>query len=150
METFALPLPQLQIWAITTCFLFAKMFSNTLLQGYGTYKSKRFYFKEDAELFGKGIAPNREETEFSVRASACWENDQENIPIFLFLSLAFALVGASAQWLLAFAIVFCVSRVLQAAALMTARQPLRNLAYQAGILCCAGLIVGIVRTVASL
>lgn len=134
-----------RIWAATAAFLFLKMLFNSFMQGYAAKRSRHYPFKEDAQLFGKGAAPTDAETDFHRRANTCWENDLENIPIFLFLFLGYALLGGDAACCFWYSVVFCGSRLGQAIFMMIGKQPHRTLAFLPGTVVCFCLIVGIAR-----
>src|SRR4051812_40880171 len=101
--------PQFQIWALTAAFLFLKMWSNSLIQGVALFKSKHVALPEDARFVGKNATVAGPESDLALRASYCWENDLENIPIFLFLLLGYCFVGGEVEWCTRSALVFCAS-----------------------------------------
>lgn len=123
-------------YGLTVVALFLKMFATVLIQAYGRFKSNSFSNPEDfamvEKLFGKDAAPSN--GDLARRAQNVLRNDGENIPIFLFLAIAYVQLkcwptGASIYFPL-----FVVSRVVHAVAYIRAIQPLRNLIFQLGIL----------------
>ncbi len=121
-----------EYWVLTTFALFVKMFVNSSVQGVVRIRNRAFVRPEDAAFFG-GVAPRERELPLVERAQLCWRNDLENIPIFLFLSLALVLVGGSARWVGFYCAAFILARVCHTAFYLRPRQPHRNLAFQVGI-----------------
>ncbi len=138
--------PQVKAWAVCAAVLFFKMMANTLVQGFGKLKYRRFEIQEDAALYGKGPA-TCESTDLEQRAAWCWENDLENIPIFLFVSLGYVLVEANPARAPLYMTIFCASRFLYMLAFLFALQPWRTLCYYAGVIVTLIMTVGILTSI---
>ncbi len=131
----------LQYWSYCAVFLAFKMFFNSAVQGVYRVRGRTYTRPEDAKFFGKGVITARQDLPIVQRASACWRNDLENIPIFLILGLGFALAGGPRFWAGAYFLVFCLARVLHTIFYLLPRQPHRNLAFQLGTLCWVSLAI---------
>jgi len=126
----------LKFWIVCTFILAVKMWANSMVQVYARFKYKSFVNPEDAKYFGAMF-----KTEMSVqpvdhplaqRAAFCWRNDLENIPLFMFLSLGYALIGGSEFWALVYFTVFVFARILHTIFYISMTQPWRTLAYELG------------------
>ncbi len=119
-------------WVISLVVLFFKMYSNSLLQGIFRFKSKTFVRPEDAKVFGGGVAASTKDDPMADIASKCWRNDLENIPVYLFLSLTFVLIGGRADYALYYFSAFTLARIAHTIFYLKPMQPHRNIAYQVG------------------
>lgn len=106
----------LKFWIVCTFILALKMWANSAVQAIARFKYKTFVNPEDAKFFGAML-----KTDMSVqsvehplvqRATLCWRNDLENIPLFMVLSLGYVLIGGSEIWALVYFSVFVFARVL--------------------------------------
>lgn len=131
--TIAIDRIALEYWVLATCALFLKMFVNSTVQGVVRVSNRAFVRPDDAAFFGRGAPPRERELPLVDRATQCWRNDLENIPIFLFLSLGLVLVGGSPHWVGIYSVLFVVARVLHTAFYLQPRQPHRNFAYVLGV-----------------
>jgi hypothetical protein len=85
-----------KIYGLTVVTLFLKMFAAVLVQGYGRFKHRGFANPEDAAMFDKlfGAKPNAaRQSDLVDRAQSVLRNDGENIPIFLFMAMAYIQLG---------------------------------------------------------
>ena len=130
-------------WLISLVVLFLKMFANSAVQGLTRFRTKSFAWPEDAAMF-RGAQAVERDPELVERASRCWRNDLENVPIYLFLGLGFVLAGGAPWWAALYFTVFTVARVLHTVFYLRGLQPHRNLAYQLGLLVCFALAIHIV------
>ena len=130
-------------WLISLVVLFVKMFANSAVQGLTRFRTKSFAWPEDAALF-RGAQTVERDPELVERASRCWRNDLENIPVYLFLALGFVLAGGAPWWAALYFTTFTVARVLHTIFYLRGLQPHRNLAYQLGLLVCFALAIHIV------
>jgi glutathione S-transferase len=137
----------MQIWEVATAYLFFKMWANSLIQAVSVIKYKKVFLPEDARFMKGKTHVSGEEPDLGKRASYCWENDLENIPVFLFLLLAFSLADGNSAWCMGFAIAFCASRTLHSFCMIKGIQPWRNICYQIGVFTCIGLSLGILKSV---
>lgn len=130
-------------WLISLVVLFFKMFANSLVQGLTRFRTGSFAWPEDAAMFRDARVAERD-PEMVERASRCWRNDLENIPIYLFLGLGYVLSGGTPWWAALYFTTFTVARVLHTVFYLRGVQPYRNIAYQIGVLVCVALAVHIV------
>ena len=130
-------------WLISLVVLFLKMFANSAVQGITRFRTKSFAWPEDAAMISGATAVERD-PELVERASRCWRNDLENVPIYLFLGLGFVLAGGAPWWAAVWFTTFTVARVLHTVFYLRAMQPWRNIAYQLGLLACFALAIHIV------
>ena len=128
-------------WFICAVILWLKMFANSLVQGAYRIRNKSFVRPDDAAYFGKGTEPIQEELPIVQRASACWRNDLENIPMFLILGLGFVRTEGPAGPALIYFGLFTVARIAHTILYLRPTQPWRNLAYQLGTLTTLAMIV---------
>lgn len=130
-------------WLISLVVLFMKMFANSAVQGLTRFRSGAFAWPEDAAMI-RGAHVAERDPELVERASRCWRNDLENIPIYLFLGLGYVLSGGVPWWAAIYFGTFTVARVLHTIFYLRGMQPWRNIAYQVGLLVCFALAVHIV------
>jgi uncharacterized membrane protein YecN with MAPEG domain len=122
-----------QAFALTTVALFLKMISVAVFQGIQRIKNKAFANPEDAALFANGAAPLPRELPLVERGQSVLRNDIENIPIFLFLMLAYAQVGAWPMGAAIYGAIFVFARIVHSVAYINSRQPFRTLSYACGV-----------------
>jgi uncharacterized MAPEG superfamily protein len=125
-----------KIYGLTVVVLFVKMLAMVLVQGYGRYKDRGFGNPEDAALFDKlfGKKPDASQhNELVDRAQSVLRNDGENIPIFLFMAIAYLQLGCWQQGLAIYLPLFAIGRIMHAFCYLKAIQPGRNLSYQLGL-----------------
>jgi len=133
--------PAFQYWLFSLVALFVKMLANSVVQGVERVSKHAFVNPEDARFWGRGAAPFEVELPMVQRAAACWRNDLENIPLYLFLGLAFVLAGGSAGWAAVYFGTFTVARVAHTACYLGAVQPWRTIAHNVGLAVCLALAV---------
>lgn len=124
----------LKIFALTVVVLFLKMFAVAGVQGVNRLKNRVFVRPDDAAYFGKQVDPAAQELPIVERAQHTLRNDLENIPIFLFLMLAYLQLQGPAAPLAIYATVFVLSRIGHTLFYLKPRQPHRNRMYLLGIL----------------
>lgn len=128
-------------WFICVTVLWCKMFANSIVQGIYRVRSGHFTRPDDAAYFGKGAAVRAEELPIVQRASACWRNDLENIPMFLIIGLGFVLADGPATAALIYFGLFTVARIAHTIFYLRPMQPWRNVAYQLGTLTTVAMMV---------
>jgi len=135
-------------WLVSLVILFLKMYANTIVQAVHRFRHGTFDWQEDARMFsslaGRPAEVVERSPEMVERASRCWRNDLENIPIYLFLGLGFVLAGGAPWWAALYFAVFTAARVVHTFCYLRGLQPWRNVAYQLGVLVCFALAVHIV------
>jgi uncharacterized MAPEG superfamily protein len=129
-------------WLVALLVLFVKMYANSVVQAVARLRHRAFAWPEDAGLVRGGEVVARD-PELVERASRCWRNDLENIPIFLFLGLGYVLCGGTPWWAAIYFTAFTVARIAHTTFYLCALQPHRNLAYQVGVLVCFALAIQI-------
>jgi uncharacterized MAPEG superfamily protein len=125
-----------KIYGLTTVALFVKMFAAVLVQGYGRYQHRGFANPEDAVMFDKlfGTKPDAaQRSELVDRAQSVLRNDGENIPIFLFIAMAYLQLGCWAEGFIIYLPLFVIGRIIHMVSYLKAVQPWRNLSYQLGV-----------------
>lgn len=120
-----------QIYAVTTCALFLKLFLVALVQAYYRLRYRMFVHAEDAAFFGN-TAPVAQEHPQVIRAANVFRNDLENIPIFLFLILGAVQLQLAEGLLKGACLLFVLSRYGHMWFYLRPRQPWRNLCYVLG------------------
>jgi|ERR1700691_4832254 uncharacterized MAPEG superfamily protein len=135
-----------QFYSLITVILFFKMFANSVVQGLARTGTKTYVTPEDARFFG-APAPAADELPIVKRAAACWRNDLENIPIFLFLALIYVTLGCWPQGAFIYFTIFVIARILHTFAYMRGMQPARTIAYSIGLVICFILSVHILIAV---
>ena len=123
-------MPLLKMYALTTVILLFKMFAVSVVQGRGRVSSSIFTIPEDAKLFGGKL--EAEEAPSVQRASACWRNDLENIPMFLILAGIYEMADLSSQAFAIYCIVFMVMRILHTFFYLNSVQPWRTVVFTIG------------------
>jgi uncharacterized MAPEG superfamily protein len=140
-------MPLLRIYALTAIVLTFKMIANSVLQGIGRTSSKIYTIAEDAPLFGG--RHEAQEAPAVARASACWRNDLENIPIFLILAWIYVAAGdLSVGAFELYCVVFVVARILHTVLYLKASQPWRTIAFTIGLFTMVALAIHLLLEVA--
>jgi uncharacterized MAPEG superfamily protein len=129
----------LSIFVASSAYLFLKMFSNSLIQGYARFRSKNFKYVEDQKFFAKSDEPPKPQTDLQNRADAAWRNDLENIPVFFVAALCALMTGINPLTYKLLVTVFCLARTMHTFTLIFPLQPWRTMAFSAGI-GCTGLL----------
>ena len=125
-----------KIYGLTVVVLFLKMFAVVLVQAYERYKHRGFNNPEDAAIFDKlfGSKPNAtKQSELVERAQSVLRNDGENIPIFLFMAIAYIQLGCWSRGVAIYLPLFVIGRIAHTITYLKALQPWRNLSYQLGL-----------------
>jgi glutathione S-transferase len=120
----------LNMYALTAVILTFKMFAVSIVQGRGRLGTTIYTVAEDAELFGGKL--EAEEAPSVQRASNCWRNDLENIPMFLILAGIYVAAGLSAGWFSIYCVTFLVMRILHTFFYLNAVQPWRTVVFTIG------------------
>ena len=135
----------LQLWLLCTVFLAAKMWANSLVQGYARLRHRQFVNPEDANVVGQVIGhklpPVPEDHPMVQRAACCWRNDLENIPMFLMVALGYGLLGGGASWGAVYLGTFAIARASHTVFYLAGWQPWRFLAYLLGVVTTIALSV---------
>ena len=132
-------MPLLRMYAITAIVLALKMSAISVAQGRARVAAGVFVNPEDAKLFGATQAP--EEAPAVQRAARAWNNDLENIPIFLILGWIYVAAGVSATAFVVYCVVFVAARVAHTVCYLNSIQPMRTIAYTVGALATLALMV---------
>jgi glutathione S-transferase len=125
-------MPLLKMYALTAVILTFKMFAVSIMQGLGRVGSTIYTVPEDAKLFAGKL--EAQEAPSVQRASNCWRNDLENIPIFLILAGIYVAAGLSAQAFAIYCGIFMVMRILHTFLYLNALQPWRTVVFTIGLL----------------
>ncbi len=118
-------------FSICLVLLFAKGLATSLYQARLRVKTRAFLSPEDARLM-RARSINLESPQLQ-RAGAVWRNDLENIPYFIFLALAYVLVGCWAAGAAPYFGLFVLFRFGHTAAYLQGLQPLRFICYSGGV-----------------
>jgi glutathione S-transferase len=121
--------PTLKIWAASLIILFFKMHYNSAMQRFGRLAEKTYPRPEDARMFG---VEHKADTGLAQRAGLCWQNDLENIPLYLFVSLAYVLTGGPELWAYILFGTFTAARIAHTVCYYRAIQPWRFRFYALG------------------
>lgn len=139
-SSFTQHTPALGVWVWALLALLLKTTLTSLLQVLSRIKAGVFPIPEDARLMRR--SPASQEAPLVARCAQVWRNDTENLPLFLAVSLAYCLLGASVAsaqlWLGAYVLLRWVHTGVYLAGL----QPWRALSYLAGLALCWGLALG--------
>lgn len=121
----------LSLWALSAVALFLLQFALAGVQGLGRTRSRVFVRPEDAAWFGVPAA--QAEVPIVDRAQRAIVNNLENVPHFLALGLAYALLGCwpTGAWI--YFPLFVLSRIGHNLCQLFPTQPLRNRLYLLGI-----------------
>jgi uncharacterized MAPEG superfamily protein len=130
MQTF----PALPIFVITLIALFAKTSLTTAIQVISRMRIGAFPNPEDSKLMRRPSVTA--EAPFVQRCANVWRNDLENLPLFLFLALAYVLLGADAATAKTLFAAYVAMRYLHTVCYLAALQPWRGLAYTASLIIC--------------
>lgn len=135
----------LKIWLAGCSSLAFKMWANTIIQSIARVKHNAFDIPEDAEKLGNfyKMDLNYSPTKHFIdeRGAACWRNDLENIPLFLFLTLGYVLIGGGYQWLLGYFCVFILARISHTACFVMQAQPWRSFSFDVGFIATIALSI---------
>lgn len=129
-------------WIYLCAFLFFKMFTNSMIQGYARFRGNFFLNPEDTEQFAdtdKEIIQKLKNLD--ERVARCWRNDLENIPFFLILGLGMVLLGIEAKHCLIYFSVFAFLRTSHTIFYLAAKQPYRGIAFGFGVITTISAIV---------
>lgn len=121
-----------RVYGLSCAALFAKMFGVALVQGVTRVKHRAFVRPDDAAFFGRGVTPAAAEHPLVDRAQSALRNDGENIPIFLFLSIAYIQLGCPSSQLVIYMPLFVIARYLHTLFYLRPTQPFRNWSYVTG------------------
>ena len=123
-------MPLMKMYALTAVVLMFKMFAVSIVQGRGRAGAKVFTVPEDAKLFGGKL--EAQEAPSVERASNCWRNDLENIPMFLIIAGIYVMAGLSQQAFAYYCGIFMAMRILHTFFYINAVQPWRTVVYTIG------------------
>lgn len=121
--------PTFKIWVASLLILLVKMHFNSAMQKRGRMLAGAYPRPEDAAMFG---TEHKEDTGLAWRAGRCWQNDLENIPLYLFVSLAYVFAGGPELWAYVLFGVYTAARVAHTACYLLALQPWRLISYATG------------------
>lgn len=137
----------LKVWIVGCAALAVKMWANTIVQSYARVKYNAFDIPEDASRLGdfyrKDLKYSETKHFLDERGAACWRNDLENIPLFLFLSLGYVLIGGFWKWLVGYFLVFIIARISHTVCFVRAAQPWRSFSFDVGFIATIVLTVHI-------
>ncbi|ENN74663.1 prostaglandin E synthase [Dendroctonus ponderosae] len=126
--------PQFATYLIVASLLILKMYGLILLTIFHRQKNKVFISEEDTKMRGDGGSVGTHPDVERVRRA--FQNDLENIPAFLFISLAYLFVGV-ANWAVHLLFyLFLIARTLHSLvyALYVIPQPARAICFCLGLL----------------
>lgn len=118
--------PAFRVWVLSLVILLFKMHANSGMQKRGRLDAGGYPRPEDAKMFGIEV---KEDTGLALRASQIWRNDLENIPLYLFVSLAYVLAGGPELWAWILFGTYTVARVLHTVCYVKSIQPWRFRCY---------------------
>lgn len=127
-------------WIYSLAVLGLKMYGGSILQGFFRVTRKAFTRPDDAKFFGRGTSPLNEDIPLVKRLNGCWSNDLENIPLFLFSSLAYIICGTLSPEISVkvaecagfYFLTFVLARILHTLTYIFSLQPWRFLCYLVG------------------
>jgi glutathione S-transferase len=131
----------LRMYAITAIVLALKMSAISIAQGRARVAAGVFVNPEDAKLFKANQAPD--EAPAVQRAARAWNNDLENIPIFLILAWIYVSAGLSSTAFAVYCTVFMIARIVHTICYLNSVQPLRTIAYTIGAVATLAMMVHI-------
>jgi glutathione S-transferase len=129
--------PTFKIWVASLLILFVKMHFNSAMQKRGRTAAGYYPRPEDAAMFGVEVKPD---TGLAYRAGLCWQNDLENIPLYLFVSLAYVLSGGPELWAYILFGTFTLARILHTTFHLRSVQPWRFYSYATGHFAQLGIV----------
>ena len=97
----------------------------SVVQGRARVNAGVFTNPEDAKAFGGKVASDEDPT--VQRAGKAWNNDLENIPMFLFLGLIYVLAGGPTRPAAIYFTVFTLSRIAHTITYLNQMQPWRTI-----------------------
>lgn len=119
-------------FTLTAIVLWLKMMAVVVIQGGARVRAGRYRRPEDARFFGRGKG-KVDDAPLATLGQAALNNDLENIPMFLLLLVAWIELGATGSEIALHGSIFALARCLHTIAYMMPRQPLRNMAFSAGM-----------------
>lgn len=131
------------VFVATSAYLFLKMHFNSFFQGYARARGSGFKYPED-RLFDSSPKPEeqiKKMEDLEWRATACWRNDLENIPLFFVAALCGLMSGIPLPAYKALLVAFCIARTLHSASLLFGRQPWRFIFFLVGMCITSTLFV---------
>jgi uncharacterized MAPEG superfamily protein len=123
--------PALNVFVLCLVVLSFKMLGIGYYQTFKRSMKKAFVNPEDAKFFGKS-EPLQAELVDVQRASNAYRNDLENIPIFLFLALAYVMLECWEMGATIYFWTFTIARVFHTVAYIRGLQPWRTMAFVVG------------------
>lgn len=128
----------LKIWGGFSILLALKMWANSGIQVWARWRYRTVINPEDAivlsQLIKQDVHTDARDVPLAARASACWRNDLENIPLFLLLALGYVLQAGVPSWLSVYCTVFLLARIGHTVCYLRRLQPWRTVAYEVGAL----------------
>ena len=132
-------------FVLLVSWLCAKFLVLIGLQGFWRLRTRSFRWAEDAAHWGGRACPGMAESGPVERAQAALRNDAESQGLFALALWAWIALGAPAAWAYAVVAVYAAARSLHSYWLVTARQPRRNRAFGASVLCLLVVVVDCLR-----
>lgn len=129
------------IFVATSSYLFVKMFSNSIVQGYCRFRYKSFKYREDESFFRAKLDTTKPQPELLTRADAAWRNDLENIPMFIVAALCAMFSGVPEQAFCWISLLYCAARTLHTITLLASLQPWRFIFFFIGMSCTSALFI---------
>ena len=120
----------LRMYALTAIVLAIKMAAISVVQGRARVNAGVFTNPEDAKAFGGEVASDEDPT--VQRAGKAWNNDLENIPMFLIVAWIYVAATLSVVPFVIYCLVFMVARIGHTVFYLNAIQPARTIAYTVG------------------
>jgi|GEM_PF-2154050 len=118
--------------------LWLKGLAASFVQVWARVRERAYKKPEDAAMMGRTPRP---EPALALRANDAWRNETENAPYYLALAAAAVLLGTPVLVLALTSAAFVLARCAHAWAQIAALQPLRSLAWLAGVLATLSLAV---------
>jgi uncharacterized MAPEG superfamily protein len=135
----------LKIWVATSLLLALKMWANSTVQVWARWRQRTVVNPEDASwlslILKQEVHTDARDTPLAARASACWRNDLENIPLFLLLALGYVLQGGSPSWAGVYCSVFVLARIVHTVCYLRRLQPWRTIAFEVGVLAMLAVVI---------
>ncbi len=136
----------IELWALAAVVLFLKTVTLAMIQGAMRARHKTFVRPEDARTYGNND-PAAREVPIVERAQGALRNDGENVPPFLAIGLAYAMLGCSAAAAPWYFGGFVALRIAHGALMIWPRQPLRTIVYGLGVLITGAMSVHVLAQV---